>query len=232
MSRTQEVLSETQGTQEAQKAQQWANDGGALVLVDATDDGWANAAAEAESRLIQGDLVLFTDWQWTRGSEKASIEKGTKYIAVGIRSAWVRWENGKPVEYRTADHPGRHLLPSRETLGYLDKSQWELDARGDPKEPWANTRYVYLLDPVTAEMLTYSTHTVGGRRGTEDLAMAIMRMRREHPGVTPVAALDAAAMPTQHGRKSRPVFKIVDWKFPAAKVVEAAPTSMNDEIPF
>jgi hypothetical protein len=143
MSRTQEVLAEMQ---KAQEAQQQANDGGVLVPVDVTDDGWANAAAEAESRWIQGDLVLFADWQWTRGSEKKPIENGSKYVAVSIRSVWVRWENGKPVGYRTAD-PGRHLLPSRETLGYLDKSKWELDARGDPKDPWANTRYIYLLDP-------------------------------------------------------------------------------------
>lgn len=244
MSRTQEVLARTQETQETREAQE--NDGGALMPVDTGDDGWADAAAEAESRWIQGDLALFADWQWTRGQEKTPIEKGSKYIAVSIRSVWVRWKMGKPIEYRTAD-PSRHLLPSRESLGDLDKTEWETDARGDAKDPWANTRYVYLLDPKTAEMLTFSTHTVGGRRCVEDLAMAIMRMRREHPGATPVVELDAAPMPTQYGRKSRPGLKIAGWKFPAAKTIEAVPASpastvspsataapddMDDEIPF
>jgi hypothetical protein len=241
MSRTQEVLVETQKRQEAQ---QQANDGGALVLVDASDDGWSDAAAEADARWIQGTLVLFADWQWTQGSEKTLMEKGRKLLAVGVRSVQVRWENGKPVEYRTA-LPGHHLLPSRESLGYLNKAEWEIDTRGDAKDPWANTRYVYLLDPETAEMRTFSTHTVGGRRCVEDLASAIKRMRFEHPGATPVVELDAAPMPTQHGRKSRPVLKIVGWKFPTAKVIDAVPPSpvlvpaatvasadMNDEIPF
>ena len=243
MSRTQEVLA---ATQQKQEAQQQASDGGALVTVDASGDGWSDAAAEADARWIQGILVLFADWQWTQGSEKTLMEKGRKFVAVGVRSVWVRWENGKPVDYRTA-LPGHHLLPSRETLGYLTEAEWEIDARGNAKDPWANTRYVYLLDPETAEMRTFSTHTVGGRRCVEDLASAIQRMRFEHPGATPVVELDAAPMPTQHGRKSRPVLKIVGWKFPTAKVVDAvpaspalalapsatvAPSDMNDEIPF
>jgi hypothetical protein len=241
MSKIQEVLAETQNRQETQ---QQANDGGALVPVDASDDGWSNAAAEAEARWIQGTLVLFADWQWTQGSEKTLIEKGRKLVAVAVRSVWVRWENRKPVDYRPA-LPGHHLLPSRESLGHLNKGEWEIDARGDPKDPWANTRYVYLLDPETAEMRTFSTHTVGGRRCVEDLASAIMRMRFEHPGATPIVELDAAPMSTQHGRKSQPVLKIVGWKFPIAKVIDAvpesrvsapsatvAPADMNDEIPF
>jgi hypothetical protein len=130
MSRTQEVLVETQKRQEAQ---QQANDGGALVLVDASDDGWSDAAAEADARWIQGTLVLFADWQWTQGSEKTLMEKGRKLLAVGVRSVQVRWENGKPVEYRTA-LPGHHLLPSRESLGYLNKAEWEIDTRGDAKD--------------------------------------------------------------------------------------------------
>jgi hypothetical protein len=241
MSRTQEVPA---ATQKKQEAQQQASDGGALVTVDASGDGWSDAAAEADARWIQGTLVLFADWQWTQGSEKTLMEKGRKLVAVGVRSTWVFWENGKPVDYRPA-LPGRHLLPSRESLGYLNEAEWEIDARGDAKDPWANTRYVYLLDPETAEMLTFSTHTVGGRRCVEDLASAIKRMRFEHPGATPVVELEAAPMPTQHGRKSRPVLKIVGWKFPTAKVIDAAPPSpvlapsatvapsdMNDEIPF
>jgi hypothetical protein len=218
MGRTTEVLAQQQADDQID------NGGAALVPVDTSDDGWTGAAAEAESRWLQGSLIQFADWQWTMGSEKTEIEKGRQLVAVGVRSVWVRWEIKKPVCYRAA--PPGHLLPSRESLGDHDKDKWERDPKGEPKDPWANTRYVYLLDPKTAEMLTFSTSSSGGRRCVEDLATAIGRMRREHPGATPVVALEAAPKPTPFGRKSRPVLKVVDWRFPAEpehKVVEAAP---------
>jgi hypothetical protein len=55
MSRTQEVLA---ATQQKQEAQQQASDGSALVPIDASDDGWSDAAAEADARWIRGTLAL------------------------------------------------------------------------------------------------------------------------------------------------------------------------------
>ena len=45
-----------------------------------------------------------------------------------------------------------------------------------------------------------------------NLADAIGRMRSAHPGALPVVSLEAAAMHTKFGRKSKPLFRVVDWK--------------------
>jgi hypothetical protein len=79
-----------------------------------------------------------------------------------------------------------------------------------------------------------------------DLGDQIVRMRAVHPDAVPIVELRSAEMPTQYGRKSKPVFKVVNWKMADAK--QAAPAErqitarqaeqevsradMDDEIPF
>jgi hypothetical protein len=237
-----EVLSEQQ-QQEQKDVKEQLMGNTALVPAGGGDDGWNTEAASADSWFIQGSLLLYADWLWTIGSEKTQAEKGRRYAPAGVRSAWTFWQGGKPVRYVTAE-PGR-LLPSRESLGDHDESLWERDANDRPKDPWANARFVYLIDIQTAEALTFSTSSFGGRRCVEDLARAITIMRRQHPNAVPVVELDAAPMQTKFGRKSRPVFKIVTWRFPKQttievekpKAIEASAQSaprddMNDSIPW
>jgi hypothetical protein len=207
-------------------------------------DGWSDAAAEATERTIRGTLLKYADWHWTAGKEATPIEDGTKLVALATAAMWVRWEDGKPVEY-IVRQPGRRL-PDREELGHNDKSLWEEDPRGEPKDPWQNTRLVYLVDPQTAEAFTFSTSTWGGRGAVTDLGDQISRMRTVHPDAVPIVELRAAKMRTQHGPKSKPVFKIVAWKtadtaatVPAERQITAQKAKqevddreMDDEIPF
>src|SRR5260221_9082393 len=93
-----------------------------------TNDGWNDAAAEANARVLRGTLLKFADWNWTRGKEAAPIEKGTKLVAIGTAAAWVRWQNGKPVETRLREAGAK--MPEREELGYHDENSWEKDASG------------------------------------------------------------------------------------------------------
>jgi hypothetical protein len=83
-----------------------------------------------------------------------------------------------------------------------------------------------------------------------ELGGAIRRMRAAHPNAVPVVELRAEEMPTKHGRKSKPKFLIVDWKFtdtqtvPVERQLTAADDdfgsddkaivdrSLDDEIPF
>jgi hypothetical protein len=212
------------------------------ITTDAiVNDGWGDAAAEAGERVIKGTLLKFGDWRWSRGKEAASVEDGTRLVAVGTGRAWVKWVSGKPVEYRMGQ-PGKPM-PEREELGDLDKMAWELGPDGiTPRDPWQNTRFVYLVDPQTAEAFTFSTQSVGGRSAVNDLGDQIQRMRIAHPGAVPVVELTAAPWATRYGQKSRPLFKVVGWRHgqsdapvqlenkPAAKprVAEA----IDDEIPF
>lgn len=210
------------------------------LTVPAADDGWGDAAAEAAERTIRGTLLKFADWRWTVGKEATLVEDGTQLVALATAAMWVRWQGNRPVEH-IVRQPGKRL-PDREDLGYTDPTEWEKGPDDEPKDPWQNTRLVYLVDPQTAEAFTFSTASWGGRGAVIDLADSIARMRSVHPGACPVVELRAAKMPTKFGMKSKPILKIVGWKTTdaaGAAPVEKQITSkqadadvMNDEIPY
>jgi|SRR5262245_5373498 len=204
------------------------------------DDGWGDAAAEAAERTIRGTLLKFSDWHWIAGKEATPVADGTKLIALATAAMWVRWEDGRPAEYRVRQ-PGRRM-PLRDELGFENEFEWEAGPDGKPQDPWRDTRLIYLVDPLSAEGFTFTTSSWGGRNAVADLGDQINRMRSVHPDAVPIVELRAAAMPTKFGRKSKPVFKVVRWKIadaeqPAPIERQIAPQQaeheiMDDEIPF
>ena len=221
------------------------SDNHSMMKSPPADDGWNDAASEAGERMIRGTILRFADWRWTAGKERTEIETGTRLVALATAAMWVRWEDGKPAEYRVRQ-PGRRL-PERDELGHDDQDEWEIGPDGKPQDPWQNTRLVYLVDPQTAEAFTFSTSSWGGRGAVTDLGDQIARMRTVHPDAVPIVELQAAEMPTKHGRKSKPVFKIVGWKSadgdkpaPVERQISAGATArreinrreLDDEIPF
>jgi hypothetical protein len=192
------------------------------------DDGWTDAAAEAHERVLRGTLLRFADWTWSRGREATPVEKGTCLIATGVAAAWVKWAGGKPVEYRMK--PSGQPMAAREALGDNDTAAWE-SPDGKPRDPWQNTRFVYLVDPNTAEAFTFSTSSWGGREAVINLGDAIERVRRAgHPGALPVVELQALPWPTRYGRKSKPLFKIVDWRVNGGGVWDAPQLASPEEV--
>jgi hypothetical protein len=179
--------------------------------VTIVNDGWSDAAAEVTERVLRGTLLKFGDGNWSRGKEGVVVEKGSTLAAIGTAAAWVKWAGGKPVEHRMRQN-GKPL-PDREELGDLDQTKWEIGPDGKtPRDPWQSTRFVYLVDPDTAEAFTFSTSSWGGREAVINLGDSIARMRCAHPNATPIVALEAGPMVTRYGRKSKPIFKVVGWK--------------------
>src|SRR5207248_5639511 len=107
-------------------------------LIISTDDGWADAAAEASERTLRGSLVKFADRCYTKGKENVPLVVGTELIALAIAAAWVRWDGGKPVENRLRQ-PGTRM-PERDELPDNDKSKWPVGLDGQVKDPWQNMR--------------------------------------------------------------------------------------------
>jgi len=204
------------------------------------DDGWEDTAAELESQFIRGTLLKFADWRWSKGKDGDEVEKGTQFLATGTVAAWVKWWDGKPVQHIKRE-PGR-VLPDLDEMPDRDQSLWQLGPDGKLRDPWQNTRYVYLLDPISMEVLTFSTSSLGGRAAAINLADQIKRMRGlGRASALPVVELGAEKMPTRFGMKSRPVFKIVKWyggeSANGGGPKEIAPPSLEeemngDEIPF
>jgi hypothetical protein len=193
------------------------------VAIINDDDGWKDAAAESAENVIKGTLLKFSDWRWTAGKEGTEIKEETQLVALDTAAAWVKWKDNRPVEYRMRV-PGKRL-PEREELADTDEEQWEAGPDGKPRDPWQNTRFVYLVDPLTAEAFTFSTASWGGRHAVSDLADQIGRVRFARPGAVPVVELHAAPMLTKFGKKSKPQFKVVDWR--GGGKVEDAPKQIE-----
>ena len=220
------------------------------LAVVRNDDGWDDAAAENAERVIKGTRLKYSDWKWTKGKEGIEVEKSISLVALATAAGWVKWYGGKPVEYLMRE-PGKRL-PERDELGDLDKTKWELGPDGQPKDPWQNTRFVYLVDPTSAEAYTFVTASWGGRQAVNDLAEQIQRVRYRNPGASPLVELHAEPWMTKFGRKSKPFFKVVGWRGgeqqaidrhdggprnggPPPALVEASSIpsrSIDDEIPF
>jgi hypothetical protein len=173
-------------------------------------DGWGDAAAEASERTIRGQLLKFADWRWTVGKEGTVVKEGTRLVALATVAMWVRWENGKPVE-QLVRRPGERLI-ERNKLSHTNEDEWPIGPGDEPQDPWQNTRLIYFVDPDTAEAFTFSTSSYGGRGAVIELGDTIERMRHAHPDAAPIVELRAVEMPTKHGKKSKPFFKIVGWK--------------------
>jgi hypothetical protein len=189
--------------------------------------------------------VKFADWRYYAGKSATPIPDGTKLIALATVALWQRWEGGKPVE-AIVRQPGQYL-PARNTLGYLEEAEWERGIGGEPADPWQNTRHVYLVNPVSAAIYTFTTASNGGCSAVSALGGAIKRMRAAHPNAVPVVELRAEEMQTKYGRKSKPLFQIVDWKFDHTNVASVdrqltaadddfgdddVDPDLNDKIPF
>ena len=175
-----------------------------------SDDGWGDAAAENAERVIKGTLLKCSDWKWAKGKEGIELEEGISLVALATAAGWVKWYEGKPVEYVMRE-PGKRL-PDRDELGDLDQTKWELGSDGQPKDPWQNTRFVYFVDPVSAEAYTFVTPSWGGRQAVNDLAEQIQRVRYGNPGASPIVELRAAPWMTKFGRESKPFFKVIGWR--------------------
>src|SRR5689334_6868684 len=118
-----------------------------IIKTNNPSDGWDDTAAEGDKRTIRGSILKFNDWKWSIGkaSEWAEFKEGRCLAALATAAGWVKWQGGKPVEYRMRE-PGVPL-PERTDLGDDDPSKWELGPDNQPRDPWQLTHFVYMIDP-------------------------------------------------------------------------------------
>jgi hypothetical protein len=156
-------------------------------------DGWDSVPPEPE-RFTKGRTIKFRDGAYFINRNEPILADELKLVVIGVTVAWVRWEDGRPVEHRVTRPHQRH--PERGELNHFDESQWPSGYDDKPADPWHDSRYLYLLDPKTAEDYTFVTDTVGGRRAVGDLANEIAKVRCAHPGAIPLVSLSSEMMPT------------------------------------
>jgi hypothetical protein len=199
------------------------------------DDGWGRAADENSSRVIKGDILKFKDGKWFSGKSPIPLSPDLVLAAGATTSAWVTWPDGQPT-YVAAD--ARGILPDRKTLGDTDTEQWAVSKFTAKREdPWQRLKVIYLLNPITAGVMTHASGTVGTRLAINELADKIAMIRQSRPGAMPMVKLSSVPMPTQFGLRDRPHFEVVEWRGGSTSdAPEILPPSvreeLNDELPF
>ena len=159
------------------------------------------AYADAVSpRHIVGKLLRFSKGDFFAGEESEPIPCGTKLTVAAdeLLAGWIKWADGRPTEpnmVRVAD--GKPPL-KRSDLGDRDRSTWEADERGEPRDPWQFTNYLPMMDE-DGELYTFATSSAGGLTAVSDLVRRYGQHRRRHPDVYPIVMLGVNSY--QHKKK-------------------------------
>ena len=199
------------------------------------NDGGGRAADESGSRVIKGDILRFKDGKWFAGKSPVPLSPDLMLAAGATTATWVRWRDGQPT-YVPAD--ARGVLPDRKALDDTDESTWAVSKfTGKREDPWQRLKVIYLMNPITAGVMTHASGTVGTRMAINELADKIAMVRQARPGAVPLVKLAAAPMATQYGTRDRPHFEVVEWHggmtHDAPEILPpSAREEMNDELPF
>src|ERR1700759_4297327 len=177
-------------------------------IIITANDGFA-VQENAGATMIVGKMLKFTDGRFVCDKTEA-LSDNTMLVTVGVTTAWVHWQDGKPIEHQITQvgqsHPYRDQMPDQ------DETQWPPGLNDEPADPWRDTRYLHLIDPNTGADSTYITDSHGGRRAVAELKAKIANVRTAHPAAVPVVLLTSTSWKTKYGPKSRPHFKIVGWR--------------------
>jgi hypothetical protein len=170
--------------------------------------------------------------------EKVSEEKvfiaAVDQVLVGLIKFNGKGE--KPDVHMAAIYDGQ-VPPSRDTLGDLDQSQWQIGLSGKPEDPWSAQNYLPLQDGETGEWFTFLTRTVTGIRAVGNLMRHYERMRRTHPDMYPLIKLKVGGFNHRDERigwVSTPALAVVG-KHPKDNVEkpdDSPSADLEDEVPF
>src|SRR6516164_1388601 len=129
-----------------------------------TDDNpflaYGNAAT---TRSITGTLLRFTKGDYVAGTE-GDIPLGTQFIVDmdSLRVGWVCWRDNQPIDERMGFVADGFVPLKLSELPDRDKSLWEIDTDGEPKDPWQFTNYLKMNERETGEVYAFATSTTGG----------------------------------------------------------------------
>jgi hypothetical protein len=112
-------------------------------LATISNDGWDAVPAQTGSA-IRGKLVKFVDRVYIINGTTEPLSSKTPLVVTGVTTAWVKFEDGKPI-CRITQPRQRH--PDRDELGDLNQDEWPEAFDGKSADPWQDTRYLYLIDP-------------------------------------------------------------------------------------
>jgi hypothetical protein len=190
---------------------------------------------------IVGRLAKFgKDGKFVTADDGEEISEDADFIVLADQTliGWLRFYNdGWPPSRAMGLLYDGFKMPKREELGDLDQADWPLGLSGLPEDVWRHHIYLVLQHADTAELLTFATSSMTGRRAVGNLLRHYDRMRRTHPDELPVVKLKVGGF--QHkderiGWVATPTFAVVG-RAPRDSVAKPDTTTqgqLNDTIPF
>jgi len=167
-------------------------------------------AKREATRLIQGVILKCVDGRWLDAEGQTPP---AQLLVLGTIRALQCWQEKKLID-TILEVPGGEPLPDVDELNaQIPENEWDDGLDGKPRPPWQLNWVVYLIDPETADTLTYLNSTRGAEIAWDRLHDRIKWMRAMRgANVMPVIKLDSRPMKTAWGEKMRPEFTALEWR--------------------
>jgi hypothetical protein len=107
--------------------------------------------------------------------------------------------------------------PGRDQLGNHDRSLWPIGLSGQREDPVKYTKWLYLKEPGSDQIFTYTSDSFGGNLAFRNLVDRYQKLLVSHPKNTAachlIIALNETTMASKFGEILRPKFEICDeWE--------------------
>jgi len=158
-------------------------------------------ADRVDNQMLLGQLLKFTKGDWLIGRDGEACPD-TELVALmpGLTHGWVRWEDNATVQHEMGLLLEGFVPPARDTLGYTDKTRWELN-NNEPRDPWQQGIYLPVITINGDAVYTFATSSDGGRRrAIAPLCREYGNRMRQHPDEIPVVGLEQGSY--QHPNRS------------------------------
>ena len=162
------------------------------------------------------EILKFEKGDWVLGQEKEDLPHGSLLAAnmSGVEWGWVRWHDSKPTDRRMGLLAEGFQVESRGTLPDQDRQLWDVDEKGQPRDPWQKMIEIPVreADGQQREMLLS-----GGSKGWEGCCRALFESYgkglKEGRQGTPILKLSSSHYDhKKYGRVKVPVLELAEWR--------------------
>jgi hypothetical protein len=199
-----------------------------------------NLLAQAADELGGGSLgkiLKFTKGKYFVGDDEVAINTEMIAHVTQLARGRVKFKNGELVNRCIGKVVDGFKVPPREQLDeFDDKSGWEKNERGEPRDLWVEQSYLPLEHPQTSELIVFVTGSSSGFGAVG--ALIGVTSRNLHKGQPIIQLAVRSYKHKQFGRIENPNIPIVGWiggGVHVAQVPALAPTkhpAFDDQIPL
>jgi hypothetical protein len=193
-----------------------------------------------------GRILKFNKGKFFIGNDDVTGRECIALMTELVRGR-AKFSDGKVVAQRLGKVADGFKWPEREELDDLDQKTWEIDSRGERRDPWSEKQfYLPMRDLETGVDAVFITASQGGRDAIGRLCDIY---GRNFLNGLPIIKLDHTSYKhREFGHIDQPDFPIMGWEAaptvpiapvampvaaaPKTKKVAAANGDMDDEIPF